>query len=88
MLTAMVENDVIDGDVDGVFRGRRLDLVGAALQVFRTLEILMHLDIGGCCALFFCLVLLIRLEHRVLNDFLADLDRHIASLATATQRER
>jgi hypothetical protein len=50
VLGAGVEHDVVDGDVEGVFEQRRLDLVGAADQHFRALEALVHLDHFGDAA--------------------------------------
>ena len=43
----LVEDDVVDGHVEGVFHQRALDLVGAADEHFRALDALVHLDDFG-----------------------------------------
>ncbi len=84
---ALVQHDVVDGDVQSVLEQGRLDLVGGADQHFGALDLLVHLDDfgalahggfgGGCgCGRGGSGGLVFGLEDRVALDFFGDFDGH------------
>src|SRR5690606_28745741 len=76
MVAAGVEHHVIDGDVDGMLGGWRLDLVGRAFEELWAFELFMHLDIGGRSR-FGRLGRLVRLDHCVVDNLAGYLECHV-----------
>lgn len=86
VVAALIEHRIVDGHVDGVLGGRRLDLVGGAFEKVRALELLVHLlQLRRRRSRRHLGLVVLGLDHRVIDDLAGDFQYHFCSLGPPQQ---
>ena len=69
MLSACVQQNIVDRDVQGMIRQRRLDFVGVPFELLRTLNLFVHQFMRGFGCRFCFIGLFDAVAHNVFVDF-------------------
>ncbi len=82
MISALIQDDVIDGDIERMIGQRCLYLVGTTVQLFGPAEVFVHLHDSPLqfCSRSLCFgndLIVGRCHHLVVNDFFINFYTHV-----------